>query len=67
MSGWIDSCARMPQEGEIISLPGIKGKYTVRGTGLYEKDRLAIPISIVEQYKIEGYEEGNEEACSAGQ
>ena len=52
-SSWIDSKDRMPKEGEIISLPGIKGKYEVHGVALYNKGRLAIPICLVEKYKIE--------------
>ena len=53
MDDWIDASKRLPQEGETIVLPDIKAKYFVHGTALYNRGRLAIPISIVEKYKIE--------------
>lgn len=53
MEDWIDASARLPKEGETISLPGLSAKYFVHGTALYNKGKLAIPISIVEKYKIE--------------
>lgn len=40
-------------DGEFISLPNMKAVYEVRGVSLYNKGRLAIPLSIVEKYKIE--------------
>ena len=52
MEEWLDAQIRMPQEGEHISLPGIKGKYEVRGPSLYNKGRLAIPLCLVEKYKL---------------
>ena len=54
MEDWIDASARLPKEGETISLPGLSAKYCVHGTALYNnKGKLAIPISIIEKYKIE--------------
>lgn len=53
MDDWIDASARLPQDGETITLPNMSAKYTVHGTALYNKGKLAIPISIVEKYKIE--------------
>ena len=53
MEDWIDARLRLPQEGETISLPGINAKYYVHGTALYNRGRLAIPICLVEKYKIE--------------
>lgn len=52
MEEWIDVQDRVPQEGDIISLPGIKGSYEVHGPALYNRGRLAIPISLVEKYQI---------------
>lgn len=53
MDEWIDSRTRMPQEGESVSLPGIRGKYLVRGVSLFNnKGQLSIPLSLVEKYKI---------------
>lgn len=51
----------MPQEGEIISLPDMKGKYEVHGVALYNKGRLSIPLCLVERYKIEDGQEHQEE------
>lgn len=53
MEDWIDASARLPQEGETISLPGLSAKYFVHGTALYNRGRLSIPICLVEKYKIE--------------
>lgn len=53
MDDWIDASARLPKEGETISLPGMKDKYTIHGAALYDKDKLTIPLSLVEKYKIE--------------
>jgi hypothetical protein len=54
MEDWIDVHDRWPQEGETISLPGLKDKYKVQGPALYNnKGRLSIPLSLVEKYKIE--------------
>ena len=50
---YIDINARWPQDGEHISLPGMKGIYEVRGVSLYNHGRLAIPLCLVEKYKIE--------------
>lgn len=53
MEEWIDARLRMPQEGESISLPDIKGKYKVQGISLFNsKGRLSIPLCLVEKYKI---------------
>lgn len=52
MEDWIDIRDRQPRDGEFISLPGIKGKYEVRGPSLYNKGRLAIPLCLVEKYKL---------------
>ncbi len=53
MEEWINARTRMPQEGEIISLPGFKGKYKVQGMSLFNsKGRLSIPLCLVEKYKI---------------
>ena len=52
MEDWIDASARLPQEGETIILPEIKAKYYVHGSALYNHGKLAIPISLVEKYKI---------------
>ena len=52
MEDWIDASARLPQEGETIILPEIKAKFYVHGSALYDKGKLAIPINIVEKYKI---------------
>ena len=49
----IDASDRMPQDGEVISLPGIKGRYLVHGQALYNHGRLAIPLCLVEKYMIE--------------
>ncbi len=54
MEDWLDAQIRMPQEGEHISLPGIKGIYEVKGPSLYNnKGRLSIPLCLVEKYKLE--------------
>lgn len=53
MDDWIDASVRPPREGEAVSLPGIKEKYFVSRYALYNKGKLAIPISIIEKYKIE--------------
>ena len=53
MEDWLDAAIRMPQEGEVISLPDMKGKYEVHGLSLYNKGKLAIPLCLVEKYKIE--------------
>ena len=54
MEEWLDAQIRMPQEGEHISLPGIKGTYEVKGPSLYNnKGRLSIPLCLVEKYKLE--------------
>ncbi len=54
MEEWIDARSRMPQEGEIISLPDTKSKYRVRGFSLLAgKGQLAIPLCLVGKYKIE--------------
>lgn len=53
MEDWIDIRERWPMDGEFISLPNMKAVYEVRGVSLYNKGRLAIPLSIVEKYKIE--------------
>ncbi len=51
---WIDAKLRMPQEGDFISLPGIKGKYEVKGLSLLNgKGQLSIPLGLVEKYRIE--------------
>ena len=52
MEDWLDAAIRRPQEGEVISLPDMKGKYEVRGPSLYNKGRLAIPLCLVEKYKL---------------
>lgn len=65
-SDWIDAQARPPKEGEIVYLPGIKIPLEVRANGLYNKGQLAIPISIVEKYRIEN-EEGKETSGATGQ
>jgi len=49
---WIYSKQRPPKDGEIILLPGMKAKYEVRGHSLYNNGRLAIPVFIIEKYKI---------------
>lgn len=53
MEDWIDIQTRWPVEGEIISLPDMKGVYEVRGVSLYHKGKLAIPLCLVDKYKIE--------------
>jgi hypothetical protein len=53
MEDWIDARYRLPQEGETISLPDINAKYLVHGNALYNRGKLAIPISLVDKYKIE--------------
>lgn len=53
MEDWIDIRERWPGDGELISLPDMKAIYEVRGVSLYNKGRLAIPLSIVEKYKLE--------------
>ncbi len=58
MEDWIDIHDRFPKDGDIVSLPDIKGKYEVHGVGLYNKGRLAIPICLVETYML--HEEGQE-------
>lgn len=52
MDDWIDARYRLPQEGETIILPNIKAKYYVHGAALYNRGKLAIPISLVEKYQI---------------
>ncbi len=50
---WTDARIRMPHEGEFISLPGIKGAYEVRGISLLNsKGQIAIPLCLVEKYRI---------------
>lgn len=54
MEEWIEVHFRMPQEGELVSLPNIKGEYEVRGVSLLNsKGQIAIPLCLVEKYKIE--------------
>ena len=53
MEDWIDVRERWPREGELISLPNMKAVYEVRGVSLYNRGRLAIPLCLVEKYKIE--------------
>lgn len=53
MDDWIDASARLPKEGETISLPGLSAKFLVQGTALYNRGRLSIPVCLVEKYKIE--------------
>ncbi len=54
MEEWIDARLRMPQEGESISLPGMKGRYTVRGVSLLNsKGQISIPLCLIEKYRIE--------------
>ena len=53
MGDWIDIRERWPGDGELISLPDMKAIYEVRGVSLYNKGRLAIPLCLVEKYKIE--------------
>ncbi len=52
MEDWINIHDRPPQDGEVVSLPNIKGKFEVRGSSLYIKGRLAIPLCLVEKYKL---------------
>lgn len=61
-----DASKRLPQEGETISLPDIKGKYLVHGQALYNHGRLAIPLCLVEQYTIEDDRQGNEKEDMVG-
>ena len=53
MEDWIDASERPPRDGETITLPGLKGRYEVRGAALYEKGRLVFPVSLVDKYRIE--------------
>lgn len=53
MEDWIDATTRLPQEGEIIELKDLNGRYEVRGLALFNaRGKLAIPICLVEHYKI---------------